>query len=467
MHLTLLIGYSIALVALGLWIARYVRGAADFFVAGRSLNAPLLFSTVLAANIGAGTTIGAAGVAYRDGISAWWWNGAAACGSLLLAFVVGPRIWRIASRHNLYTVGDYLERRYGRSVRASVTTLIWLGTLSILAGQLIGGAAVLSVVGGVPRWLGTAISALVMTSYFVAGGLLSSAWVNAVQLAVLLIGFVVAVPLVVSGVGGFEAIVASPAAPAGFTDFLYSGGARSGWTFLILFGPAFIVSPGLLQKVYGARDERAIRYGIGGQGFAQALFAFLPVIIGMSLRVAHPGITDLNIVLPTALIELLPPWIAALALAAVFSAEVSTCDAILFMLSTSLSQDLYKRFLKPAATDRQLLLVARAAAVAGGVGGVLLALWLPTITAALGIFYTLLGVSLFFPIIGGLFTQRASSRAALASIVIGVAGCLGALFIAHPPHWWLDPGVVGLVAAGVAFAATLPFERSAAHSAAW
>ena len=128
-HLALLIGYSVALVALGLWISRLVRGSADFFVAGRSLGAPLLFSTVLAANIGAGTTIGAAGVGYRDGISAWWWNGAAAIGSIFLALWVGPAIWRLASKHNLYTAGDYLELRYGKAVRGIIAALIWFGTL--------------------------------------------------------------------------------------------------------------------------------------------------------------------------------------------------------------------------------------------------------------------------------------------------------------------------------------------------
>ena len=60
------------------------------------------------------------------------------------------------------------------------------------------------------------------------------------------------------------------------------------------------------------------------------------------------------------LTQLLPPWLGALALAAVFSTEVDTCDAILFMISTSVSQDLYKRFIKPAATDAQLLRVAGA-----------------------------------------------------------------------------------------------------------
>ena len=178
----LLIVYSAALVGLGLWISRFVRDSSAFFVAGRSLKAPLLFATVLASNIGAGSTVGAAGLAYTDGISAWWWNGASAIGSLVLAFWIGPKIWKLASTHNFYTAGDYLEFRYSAAVRGVIASLIWLGTLAILAGQLMAGAAVLNIVVGLPPWAGTAASAAVMTIYFMAGGLLSSAWVNAVQL---------------------------------------------------------------------------------------------------------------------------------------------------------------------------------------------------------------------------------------------------------------------------------------------
>ena len=150
----MLLVYSAALIGVGLVVARFVKGSADFFVAGRRLNAPLILATVLAANIGAGATVGAAGLGYRDGLSAWWWNGSAAIGSVFLAMYIGPRIWRVAKEHNLYTAGDYLELRYGPSVRAVVTSLIWLGTLSILAGQLIAGAAVLTVVADVPRTTG-------------------------------------------------------------------------------------------------------------------------------------------------------------------------------------------------------------------------------------------------------------------------------------------------------------------------
>jgi len=441
------------LIAIGIGVARLIHGSADFFVAGRRLSAPLIFTTVLASNIGAGATVGATGLGYRDGISAWWWNGSAAIGSVFLALFIGPRIWRIASEHNLYTTGDYLELRFGPSVRAIVSSLLWVGTLSIFAGQLIAGAAILSVVAHVPRWAGTMISASVVTIVFVSGGAISTVWTNVIQLIVLLAGFIVALPLVLGHVGGLTGIFASANVPPGFGSMLHSRGPGSGWMLLVL-SPAFVISPGLMQKAYGASGSRAVARGIGVQALVLALFAFVPPLFGMAARVAHPGLTDPNLVLPTVLIEQLPVALGALTLAAVFSAEVSTCDALLFMLATSLSQDLYKRFLRPAATDRQLLGVARLAAVAGGAGAVLFALWLPTVIDALRIFYALLIATLLVPIVGGLYTRRAGSPEALASIATGVVTLLVVKFTLAARAPWLDPTLAGVVGAAIAFVVT-------------
>jgi SSS family solute:Na+ symporter len=451
-HLTLLIAYSVLLTVVGLWVARLVRGSGDFFVAGRQLSAPLLFSTVLAANIGAGTTVGAAGAAYRDGISAWWWNGSAGLGSLVLAFWVGPRIWRLATKHGFYTAGDFLEFRYGRHVRATIAALIWAGTLFILAGQLIAGAAVLEVVAGLSRPAGAAIGAVVMTVYFVAGGLLSSAWVNVVQLIVLIAGFLLAIPPIYSAVGGLAGMTSAEGLPAGFWSILYSSGPSSGWTFLALLGPSFMLSPGLVQKVYGARDEHAVRAGVGMQGIVLMFFSFIPVFFGTAGRVLHLDVASQNLVLPTLLATALPSWLGALGLAAVFSAEVSTCDAILFMLATSLSQDLYKRFIHPRATDRQVLLAARLAALAGGAMGVFLAITMDTIVQTLSIFYSLVGVSLFVPVIAGLAGRRGGTPEALASIGAGITTLLAVqLATAGRGYGMFNPNLLGLVAAGVGF----------------
>src|SRR5687768_12826520 len=132
---------------------------------------------MLAANIGAGSTVGVSGLAYRDGISAWWWVGSAGLASIVFGIWVAPALWRHAKAHDFFTTGDYLEFRYGAAVRGVVAVIICIGSLAILAGQLIAGAAILNVITGIPRWAGALTGAAVMTIYFTAGGLLGSAWV--------------------------------------------------------------------------------------------------------------------------------------------------------------------------------------------------------------------------------------------------------------------------------------------------
>jgi SSS family solute:Na+ symporter len=442
-QLVLLLAYSALLVLLGLWIGRRVKGSGEFFVAGRRLGPGLLFSTMLAANIGAGSTVGAAGLGYRDGISAWWWVGSAGIGSLVLALTVGPRIRRISEAEGLNTVGDYLEHRYSRAVRGIVAILLWLGTLAILAGQLIALAWVLEVVAGVPKAAGCLIGGAVMTTYFAAGGLLGSAWVNLVELAVLLAGFAAGLPLVLGRAGGLDAMVA--AAPhAGYWSFW------PGAIYLPLLAPAFIVSPGLLQKVYGARDDRAVRLGVMANALALLAFAFVPPLFGIAARALHPGLPNPELALPTVLMRDLPPLVGSLGLAAIFSAEVSSADAILFMLSTSLSQDLYRRFVSPGASDRRVLRVARLAAGAGGALGVAIAIVAPSVIGALSIFYTLLSVSLFVPVLAGLYLRRLGTPEAMAAIACGVTAMLATqLGTAAGRLGPLSPVVVGLVAAAV------------------
>ena len=451
LQLVLLALYFAGLVALGLWVGRLVRGTSDFFVAGRRLSGFLLFATILAANIGAGSTVGAATLGYTDGLGAWWWNGSAGIGSLLLAFWIGPRIWREARRHEFLTLGDFLERRYSRQVRGVVGVLLWLVTPFILAGQIIGVASILEAVAGLSRPAGALAGVVVMLVYFVAGGLLSSAWVNLVQLVVLLIGFLVAAPLAVGAAGGLEAFGSAADLPA---DFLVPWRGQASVAWLAILGPAFIISPGLVQKAYGAVDERAIRIGIGASGIALMLFGFLPPLIGMAARVLHPDLSDVNMALPVVLVHHLPPAIGSLALAAVLSAEISSADAVLFMLATSLSQDLYRRFVRPDATDADVLRVARIGAVAGGVAALLLALVVPTVVDALKVFYAVLTVVLFVPVVAGLHSRRAGRFEALTSIVGGLSVMvLVALLTGGRGIGGWHPAVPGLVASAVSFGA--------------
>ncbi len=462
-YLVAILGYSAALVALGLYVGRRVKTTGAFFVAGRSLGPVLLFSTLLAANIGAGSTMGAAGIGYGGGLIAWWWVGSAGIGTLILAFWVGPRVWRIAKDHDLHTVGDLLELRYGGAVRGIVTTLLWVGTLFILAGQLIAVAFVLQAVAGIPKIYGCLIGGAVMTSYFAAGGLLSSAWVNLVQLAVLLLGFVLVLPVALSSVGGLSGLTAATAELG--SEFMdpWRGGSPA-LRYVALLVPAFIVSPGIIQKVYGARDARTVRVAVAAVGFALLLFAWVPALLGAIARVHFPELESQGLALPTLLIERIPVLVGGLGLAAIFSAEVSSADAILFMLATSLSKDLYQRFLRPGASDADVLRVARLAALFGGVLGVLIAVWFETIVGALSIFYSLLSVSLFVPVIAALHTRRAGAPEALAAIGAGVAVLLSVQLLSGGAGYGLwNPTLIALVVSAAAFGLVFLFRRRVEH----
>lgn len=443
-YLAVLVIYAAVLVAVGVYFSRRVTSARDFFVAGRSLPSGLIFATFLAANIGAGSTVGATGRGFAQGLSAFWWVGSAAIGSFVLAFVIGPRIYRVAQAHNLLTVGDYLEMRYDRRVRLCLGATLWLGSLFILAGQLIAIAWILNVTGGVPKPVGCALGGVVIAAYCSTGGLRTSAMLHVIQITVKMVGFVVAVPWALHAIGGWSALTAAPDVPPGYFSPVGIG-VTGVLGYLVVFAPNFFISPGLIQKLYGAKDEAAVRAGVGWHAVVMLLYALLPALLGMIARQAFPHLANPELALPTVLRDLLPWWLGALLLGAVFSAELSAGDAVLFMLSTSLGKDLYRGVINPAATEDQLLRVTRWASVGAGLLATLFAILLPDVESALKAFYGLLAVVLLAPFVAGLYSHRPTAAAALTSMASSVVVTLGV----HVATGGQGYGVLNPVALGI------------------
>jgi SSS family solute:Na+ symporter len=265
------------------------------------------------------------------------------------------------------------------------------------------------------------------------------------------------VPIALSAFGGWSAIAS--VRPDDVRYWTFAGGDAV--KYIALFAPAFIISPGLLQKIFGAEDDRAVRRGVGLNALGLLLFAAVPMLLGIVARARFPEIAATpNMALPMVFMHGLPPLVGAVALAAVFSAEVSAADAVLFMLTTSFSQDLYKRFLDRQADDRRLLRVARIATVVSGALGVWLAVSSEDLVQTLTIFYALLGVSLFVPIIAGLYTRRTNADAALAAILGGVGGMLVVQGATDGAGFGLlGPAPAGLLMAVFGWACSMLFTR--------
>ena len=212
------------------------------------------------------------------------------------------------------------------------------------------------------------------------------------------------------------------------------------------------MSPGLLQKVYGARDTRSIRIGVGLCGLALLVFAFAPAVLGMVARIHHPDLINPDHALPMLLRSNLPVWVGAVGLGALFVADISSADAILFMLATSMSQDLYRRFINPQASDRRVLFVARVAAVLGGVVAVGMAIVSESVVDSLRIFYSLVGLSFFVPVVAGLYSRRGGAPEVFASIAAGIATDLTVRLATDGAGFGVvTPNLAGLIAAGAGF----------------
>jgi len=146
---------------------------------------------------------------------------------------------------------------------------------------------------------------------------------------------------------------------------------------------------------------------------------------------------------------LLPVWLGALLLASVFSAEVSSADAILFMLSTSLSRDLFQRHIRPDLDDNRLLRISRRIALAAGFLGILLAVLLESVISALSIFYSLLSVALFAPLVVGLYRKYPGGFTCLVSIAVSLAATLGVYLWTSPTAFGIGISLVILLTTGL------------------
>jgi SSS family solute:Na+ symporter len=220
-----------------------------------------------------------------------------------------------------------------------------------------------------------------------------------------------------------------------------------------LLAPAFFLSPGLVQRAFAAQSEAALRKGVGLAGLALLIFACFPVVLGMSARVLFPELIDepRALVLPTLLAEGVPALIGSIALAAVFSAEISSADAVLYMLSTSGARDVYRGVLRPQATDADVLRAARIIALAGGAIGFGLAFYYDTILSALEMFYGVLGVTLLAPILGGLFLPRGGRTAAFTAMVVGITVYFVSGALLTGASTWITDSLLGLTSSALAY----------------
>ncbi len=197
-----IIVYLILLMAVGLYRSGSVKTQDDFMVAGRKLGSGVLVGTLLATWIGSGSIIASAGLAYRKGIPALWFD-AGVWAAIIILYIIAGRVRMFA----MYTVPDILETRYNKYARilGSITTIV--AYTAIASYQFKAGGMILNVVADTPVNLGILITAAFVIGYTVISGLISVAYTGAVNGIIMLVGIFVCFPFLVNNAGGWTEII--------------------------------------------------------------------------------------------------------------------------------------------------------------------------------------------------------------------------------------------------------------------
>ncbi|MSR37052.1 MAG: sodium:proline symporter, partial [Gemmatimonadetes bacterium] len=384
-----------------------------------------------------------------------WWN--MVMSGILTVFFYA-RLWR---RAGVITDVELTELRYGgkpaavlRGFRAAYLAipinLIVMGWVNVAM------AAILGAIMDINRFAALIVCFAVTAAYSTLSGILGVVWTDFFQFALAMAGCIVLAVLAVDAVGGMEALQAKLAVPFGSTEaalaFLPSTGAiwMPGITLATYLGVNWWASwypgaePGgggyIAQRIFSARTERDGL--LATLWFNLAHYAVRPwpwILVALASTILYPGLEDPKQGYIMAMVDLMPPGLLGLGVAGFAAAYMSTISTQLNWGASYLVNDLYVRFLRPDASQRQLVAVSRVATVVLMVLS-LIVTWFMTSIEGAWRFLLALGAGTGLVLILRWYWWRINAwseiSAMLASLVLSLALWFGPGLDPNDPRQW-------------------------------
>lgn len=455
--------YLIGTISIGLVIGLRMKTGKDFFLAGRQLPWWAIGMSLVATDIGGTDIIGVGGAAYSYGLAVanFEWIGCVPA-MIVGAFVFIPFFYRTG----VYTIPEYMERRFNAGVR-TVLAVCWLLFMACNLGiMLLASAKMMSAVFGWDQTACILITALLVGAYTMIGGLAAVVYTDMIQCTVMILGCLMILVLGLVEVGGFEelkarlalaekraqgmpstASQASAEAPTSSQE-VRSQASTGGHTALILpvdtqspfpwtgiyFGLALILSPAywignqaIVQRSLGARSEFEAKASYIWGALLKNLIPLIVAVPGLIAVALLPELSDADTAIPQLVGILLPAGLRGLFVAAFLAALMSSIDSYLNSAATIVSNDLYKRFVNQRVSDEGLLKVGRLTTCGLVLWAITFALLLARMSEESGIYAIFQTLMAFFQgpafavLIIGVFWQRATGKAALIALLCGIA----------------------------------------------
>ncbi len=449
------------------WTAR------DYFLGGKSTGAIVLFFAMLATKFSGNTFFGLPGQAYRVGLMA------ATLIPFAIAITLGflsyaPRLYVLSKKYDYLTPADfYADRFNSRTLRFWAASLFILTVIPYLMIQATAmGHAFVGFTGGRYSFTtGVIYIFAVMLSYVLLSGWRGVVWAEVLQGALLWIAIVVAAVVLVSTEGGLstvvrQAVAVAPekvAAPVSLETL-----TRSYLLFALVFGLGGSMYPQIVQSVYAARSERDLRRGLAMMIPNYFIIMLCVVLIGL---VGIVRLHDLKAIEADQVLALLlgqraesSYWIAILVFLGAAAAIMSTAAGVLLTLSSMVTHDLYRQFIRPHASEDEIAAAGRVFTVLILVVATALSLQPMTTLWHLTIIKFEFLMQLYLPLILGLYWPRFSRTAALVGLAAGTLSVAGLMLSGQEHLWVFDAGLCGFLVNGlVSVSATLLSQSSEAE----
>ena len=420
-----LVIYFAIIIAIGWYFARRERNSADYFLAGRDVPWWAIGASLFSSNIGSEHFIGLAGSGAASGMAAGHFEWLASMIVLILGWVFVP----FYLRSNVYTMPEFLERRYNSACRtylASISLIAYIFTK--IAVSIFAGAIVLKAVLGWGMVESSVALLLVTGIYTIAGGLAAVIYTEVIQTLILVAGALILMFLGLHQVGGWEALQAKVPAdffhmmkPATDKDFPWTG---------IFFGAPLLgiwywcTDQVIVQRVLAAKSIAHAKAGTVMAGFLKILPVFMLIIPGMIARALYPEemMKDSNGAFPILVVRLMPVGLQGVMVAAMLAALMASKASVFNSSATIFTMDFYKK-LRPDASEKQLVNFGRLATL---LMVVLSLAWIPfmdRISGQLWIYLQSVQAYVSPPIavvfLLGIFWKRINGQGAITSLLAG------------------------------------------------
>ncbi len=440
-YLAVILVYLAVLVGIGVWASRKVSSQEDFSVAGRTLPVPVLFATLLACWIGTGSIFGNAEKTYETGMAAWILPIGELAGIAALGFLA-HRVRRL----EVLSVPDILESRYNATARILGTIALVLAYTTIVSYQYRAAALVIRLAMPAidPGWAVPLVAAFVIL-FTALAGMFSVAYTDVGNGTLMILGLALAFPIFFAKAGGIEGIRAAlpeshslllgPISPVEAIGYLLP-------PFLLILGDA-----NMYQRFFSARSERSARWAIPLFFVGVALVEFLIIGSAWAGSALLPGLDNPGAIIPTAAKAVLPTFLGAILMAAIMAIILSTADSFLLIPSTTFVNDVWVRFFRKGASQKEIVRVSRIVVVLFGLWALFLSTLSDRFLDVALYAYTIYGAAITPSIVASFFWKRVTSQGAVASIAAGTLVTVawkGLGYEAQAPLWLGFPQGFGL-----------------------